>query len=290
VGTDGGSTGDTDDAMASACPPAAEVFPDAWPQGGPACGSEPALSVHRYDDDTFIIRQSLCTSFEAPFIYLLFGEDRVLMEDSGAGGVPIRDVVFDVIAQWLERNDRESIELVLINSHAHGDHVAGNGQFEGVPGVEVVGFGVGDIATFFDIDWPEEAGEIDLGGRVIDVLPIPGHEASHVALYDRNDQLLLTGDTVYPGRLFIDDFQTYTHSLERLTAFSQDNPVCWVLGTHIEMTDQPGVDFQFGVQHHPDEHMLQMTPGHLVEIVDALRDMGNAPRREAHDDFIVFPL
>ena len=34
----------------------------------------PALTVHRDDDDTFIIRESLCTSFAAPFIYLLFAE------------------------------------------------------------------------------------------------------------------------------------------------------------------------------------------------------------------------
>ena len=284
------ATGSDTDVPQLECPAAQDVFPAQWPQGGPACGEEPALTVHRYNDDTFIIRQSLCTSFEAPFVYLLFGEDRVLMEDSGAGGVPMREVVDGVIDQWLQDNDRESIELVLINSHAHGDHVAGNGQFEGAPGVEVVGFGVGDIASFFDIDWPEEAGQLDLGGRVIDVLPIPGHEDSHVALYDQNDRLLLTGDSVYPGRLFIDDFATYTRSLERLVAFTDDNPTCWVLGTHIEMTNEPGVDFEFGALHHPDEHELQLTPAHLSEIVDALHAMADAPRQEAHEDFIVFPL
>jgi hydroxyacylglutathione hydrolase len=272
------------------CPAAAEVFPEVWPQGGPACDREPAIFVHRYDEDTFIFRQSLCTSFEGPFLYLLFGEDRALLEDTGAGGVPIRDAVFDVIGAWLEEHGKDSIELVVMNSHAHGDHVAGNAQFEGQPGVDVVGFGVHDIATFFDIDWPEEAGALDLGGRIVDVLPIPGHEDSHVALYDRNARLLLTGDTVYPGRLFIDDFPTYLTSLERLRDFSSTHPTCWVLGTHIEMTSEPGVDFEFGVTHHPDEHDLQLTPGHLDQIVEALHGMADNPRRERHDDFIIFPL
>jgi len=44
-------------------------FPERWISGGPDCGTEPALQVHAYNRDLFILRQSLCTSFEAPFIY-----------------------------------------------------------------------------------------------------------------------------------------------------------------------------------------------------------------------------
>src|SRR5687768_977690 len=54
-------------------------LPAAWIRGGPDCGEEPDIQVHRYGASTFILRQSLCTSFEAPFLYLLFGEDRVLL-------------------------------------------------------------------------------------------------------------------------------------------------------------------------------------------------------------------
>lgn len=273
------------------CPLAEDVFDVAWPQGGPDCPGEADFVVHQYDADTFILRQSLCTSFEAPFVYMLFGQDRVLVEDAGAGGVAIFDAVRFVVDEWLAAHGRtDDIEILLVNSHAHNDHVAGNDDFAGREGVTVVGFGVDAIETFFDLQWPDETAEIDLGGRTVDLLPIPGHESSHIALYDRRDGLLLTGDAFYPGRLFIDDFDDYVASTDRMVAFADENPVCWVLGTHIEMTDTPGVDFEFGSTHHPDEHVLQLSTDHLSELAAALHDFNGVPVQQAHDDFIIFPL
>jgi hypothetical protein len=49
--------------------------------------TEPKTQVQRIDDDSFVIRQSVRTNFEAPFLYLLFGTDRALLIDSGAGGL-----------------------------------------------------------------------------------------------------------------------------------------------------------------------------------------------------------
>ena len=68
-----------------------------WIDGTQA--SEPQMQVQRYDADTFVIRQSVKTNFEAPFLYLLFGRDQVLMLDSGAGGLKIRPTIDGVIAQ-----------------------------------------------------------------------------------------------------------------------------------------------------------------------------------------------
>jgi glyoxylase-like metal-dependent hydrolase (beta-lactamase superfamily II) len=275
---------------AISCPSAQEAFDVVWPAGGPDCDREPVFAVHRYDQDTFILRQSLCTSFEGPFIFMLFGEDKVLVEDSGAGGVPVVEAVMQVVDQWRAENGKDFIEVVLVNSHAHGDHVAGNALFEAQPGVTVVGIGVQEVSRFFDIDWPQESAELDLGGRIVDVLPIPGHEDSHIALYDRREGLLLTGDTLYPGRLYIDDFPTYVQSIEKLFAFTEAHQVCWVLGAHIEMSRAPGVEFPSGSTHHPEEHVLQLTSEHLNELVKALRAMGDTARRETHEDFVIFPL
>lgn len=274
-----------------ACPDPADVFPAVWPDGS-QCDQEDDLTVHRYDDDTFIIRQSLCTSFEAPFIYLLFGEHTVLVEDSGAGGVAIADKVVEVVEQWkADRGDPTAeIEILLINSHAHGDHVAGNQQFAGLPQVTIIGFQQEQIAEFLDIGWPDESGEIELGGRIVDVVPIPGHEANHVALYDRDTKLLLTGDTLYPGRLFIDEFGDYVQSYRKLADFKLSHPICFALGAHIELSTTPGDDFDFGATEHPDEHELQMHPDQIDEVLDALEAMNGVPRRESHDHFIIFPL
>ncbi|HWB79278.1 MAG TPA: MBL fold metallo-hydrolase [Nannocystaceae bacterium] len=267
----------------------AGTFPAAWPDGTD-CGSEAAIFVHRYDDDTWILRQSLCTSFEGPFMYLMFGDGRVLLEDTGDGGIPIAEVVYGIIDDWLAEQGRASIELVVVNSHAHGDHVAGNPQFEGQPNTVVVTPSVAGVSDYFGIDdWPTQSVPFDLGGRVVDVIPIPGHQQSHIALFDHGTGMLLTGDTLYPGRLYIDDFDAYVASVGRLVDTVAEADVCHVMGTHVEMTDMPGVDFDFGADQHPGEHVLELQWSHLVELRDAVEAM-QFPQIEIHDDFIVYPL
>lgn len=267
-------------------------FPAMWISGNPNCATEPQIQVHAYNPDTYILRQSLCTNFEGPFIYLLFGQDKVLMQDTGAGGIPIAGTVSGIIDDWLADNDMTSIELIVSHSHSHGDHVAGDGQFQGQPDTTVVGLSVSAVSAFFGItSWPTQIVEYDLGGgRIIDVIPIPGHQTAHIALYDRQTGILFTGDTLYPGRLYISSFSTYLSSIQRLVTFIEDRPVCHILGTHIEMTNTPGEDFPFGATSHPDEHPLQLDRTHLLELLDAVRNMQAAPHREDHDDFIVFPL
>ncbi len=266
------------------------AFAAAWIDGT-NCGTEDAIQIHQYDDDTVILRQSLCTNFEAPFIYLLFGDDQVLMLDTGAGGIPVAATVQQIVDQWLAANGRASIEILVTNSHGHGDHTAGNAQMAAVPGATVVGTSQSAVASYFGIvDWPMQIVTHDLGGRLVDVIPIPGHQTAHVALYDHATGWLLTGDTLYPGRLYISDFPTYVQSINRLVDHTADLEVCHVLGTHIEMTNTPGQDFPFAAPTHPDEHPLELTRDHLVELRDAVEAMGNNPVLQAHDDFIVYPL
>jgi len=81
-------------------------------------------------------------------------------------------------------------------------------------------------------DWPNGAAAIDLGGgRVLGVIPTPGHEPSHITLYDQHERLLLTGDTPYPGLLVLDSGQTHRNSIGRFAAFiGASHPVKWLLG------------------------------------------------------------
>src|ERR1700749_3822729 len=101
-----------------------------WIDGTQA--SEPQMQVQRYAADTFVIRQSVKTNFEAPFLYLLFGKDRALLLDTGAGGLPVRPAIDGVIADWL-KGRRASIPLVVAHSHSHGDHRSGDGEFKDRP-------------------------------------------------------------------------------------------------------------------------------------------------------------
>ena len=146
------------------------------------------------------------------------------------------------------------------------------------------------MQAFFGFASLDDVVEYDLGGRVLDVMQIPGHEAAHVAVYDRKYQLLFTGDTLYPGRLYIQTFSDYVDSVDRMVQFvNAGNDVAFVLGTHIEMTTTPGDDFPFAADEHPNEHALELTVDHLLELDAAVKAMGNSPMLEVHDDFIIYP-
>ena len=65
---------------------------------------------------------------------------------------------------------------------------------------------------------------IDLGGRSVTVLFTPGHTPDSLSLFDRDRGLLFTGDTFYPGPIYLftpeTDFQAYKNSVAQLTALS----------------------------------------------------------------------
>ena len=87
--------------------PAAGSLEVAWIHGSPSrkASREPLIQVHHYDEHTVIMRQSKSVSYEAPFLYLLFGNDRALLLDTGAtageGRFPLRATVDELIDGWL---------------------------------------------------------------------------------------------------------------------------------------------------------------------------------------------
>ena len=267
------------------------LFPEHWINGRD-CATEPKGQIHKYNEDLYIIRQSVCTNFEAPFIYLIFGQNKVLMQDSGASDFGQRQLVDTIVEEWLKRNKKESIELVISHSHGHGDHVAGDSLFEGRPFTQIIKKGVQSVKDYFSLEnWPEGVSQIDLGDRLIDVLPLPGHQEAHIALYDHQTQILFTGDSLYPGRIYFKQstFEQYKKSMKRLYQYTQTKKVTYVLGTHIEMTKSPGEDYPFEAKSHRNERQLQLTISHLKELVEAVSAMSLPVRKSVHDDFILYP-
>ncbi len=262
-----------------------------WMTGGPDCLEVPDWQVHAYNEDFYILRQSGCVDYEKPFLYLLFGKEKALLEDTGAEPSDAARAVTGLIAKWLKAKGRASIELIVTHSHSHGDHVAGDGGFRGLPNVTMVPLTVEGTSEFFHIEkWPEGIGHVDLGDRVLDVIPIPGHDKLSLAFYDRETGVLLTGDSLYPGRLYVRDFPAFVRSTERLVEFTKGKIVAHVLGTHIEEMAAPYKDYPVGTKYQPEEHSLDLSRGTLLELADALRSMGGTPVRMAMRDFTVWPV
>ena len=268
-------------------------LPTSFYAGTADCAGVPQFRVHAYNSDFFILRQAACTHYEKPFLYLLFGHDRALLLDTGAGRVDVATPIDTLLRSWLARHGRagESLPLVVAHSHAHGDHVAGDSQFVGRTGVTVVGRDSASVRAFFGVRrWPEELGAIDLGGRVLDVIPIPGHQPASIAVYDRRTRVLLTGDTFYPGRLYVRDTAAFALSIDRLTGFVRTHDVVHLLGAHVEQSRTAYVDYPVGTVDQPDEHALDLGRAQLFELDSVVRTMRGRMTRTLLRDLTVWPV
>jgi len=275
---------------ASASPP--QLFDEPWIDGTQP--QEPAAQVQALDADTFVIRQSLRTNFEAPFLYLFFGRDKALLIDSGAEDGNLRPVVDRLVAEWLAAHQRATIPLVVAHSHSHGDHIAGDRSFRDRPDTVVVGLRPTEVAAFFGIRrWPEEIGTFDLGGRSLSIIPTPGHQIAHIMVYDPKLRILVSGDALYPGRLYVpvNFLGDERASIDRLAAFAATHPIRALLGAHIEMTRTAGQDYAHEVIVHPDEHRLELPVESIAALQTGLKAALDVPDQpQVHDEFIIYPV
>ena len=153
----------------------AGVLPAKWMTGGPKCMEMPAWQVHEYNPNFFILRESGCIHYEKPFLYLMFGRDKALLEDTGAGQVDTAAIVMDLVGKWAKRNNKTSpVPLIVVHSHAHGDHTAGDPGFKNLPNVQLVAATVPELQKAFGLaKWPADAAAIDLGGRLGGLISTP---------------------------------------------------------------------------------------------------------------------
>ena len=203
------------------------------------------FEVYRVADGVFAIYES--GQFEEVISFLVTGDDRALLFDTGLGIGDMRRVV--------ER--LTDLDIVVLNSHTHYDHIGSNHQFETIYGrrtdytlARTGGSAPEAVAEFLKEGWvwkplPEgfvvedyrsrpftishfvDEGEIiDLGGRQLEILNAPGHAPDSICLLDRQNRLLLTGDSFYLAPLYThlegSDFLDYASTASRLAGLADD--------------------------------------------------------------------
>ena len=243
-----------------------------WDPGAEDCkaASHPPLELYRYDARTYILREGLCATWEAPFIYLLIGGSQALLIDTGDVADPKLMPLADTVLALLPVTAQGRLPLLVVHSHSHLDHRAGDPQFDHIPGVQVVESHLDPVRAYFGFkDWPRGSAVIDLGGRIVDVLPAPGHNPAHLIFYDRVTGLLFSGDFLMAARLLVDDIDAYRASARRVADFVRDKPVSYVLGGHIE-EDRAGRLYDWQASYHPDEHALQLGKEEVLALPAAL--------------------
>ena len=244
-----------------------------WQPGAEDCAASPPppLQVHRYNETTFILRQSLCENFEAPLLYLLIGHKRALLIDTGAVEDEAAMPLASTIADLLPQSNGMPFQLLVAHTHRHSDHRAGDAQLAKHLDAEIAPIELEEMVRFYGFNnWPEDTILIDLGGRVVEAIAVPGHMRDHLLFYDPPTGLAFSGDFLLPGRLLVDDIDAYRASADRAVEYLKDKPVTALLGGHIEL-DTSGNVFPRGSTHHLNERALPLTKQDLESLPAALQ-------------------
>ncbi|MGA2099784.1 MAG: MBL fold metallo-hydrolase [Candidatus Sulfotelmatobacter sp.] len=214
--------------------------------------TDPWFEVYKPAPDVFAIYEP--HQAEETIGYLIVGKQRALLFDTGMGISDVKKVTAELT----------KLPIVVLNSHTHDDHVGGNWQFDTIYGMDTdftrknaegsrddaqaeitpdqicgalpKGF---DPKSYVTRPWKitryiHDGERIDLGGRTIEVIATPGHTPDAISLIDRANRLLFTGDTYYPGPIWLfrpeSDFTAYADSISRLNALTP--VVNMILGAH----------------------------------------------------------
>ena len=116
------------------------------------------------------------------------------------------------------------LPLILINTHADPDHISGNGGFDDIymsPKEEGNYRGNGGLGKFHPV---HEGEVIDLGDRPLRIIDIPGHTPGSIAIIDEKNRILVSGDSVEDGNIFLfgprRNMDRYIESMKHLLDFT----------------------------------------------------------------------
>lgn len=166
--------------------------------------------------------------------FLLTGSEKALLIDSGRELHTARD-----IAESLT-----DLPVMLLNTHADGDHTGSNEQFESFymhPDEEAHFRRGGRGGTIIPV---REGDILDLGGRELRIIDLPGHTPGSIAVLDVGNRVLISGDPVQEhGRIFMfgahRNMENYIRSLEHLETFTAEFDEIWP--SHADISISPAL-------------------------------------------------
>lgn len=167
--------------------------------------------------------------------FLIEGLEKAMLVDTGFGTGDIKS-----FAESLTK-----LPIFLINTHTDRDHIGCNDSFEKVMmhPAEVRYYQMKKTDNHTVIEYGEEGDVIDIGNRQFEVIHIPGHTPGSIALLDRKNKLLISGDSVQAGAVFMfgegRDINAYIGSMKKLEGMLSGFET--ILPSHGEIPIQPDI-------------------------------------------------
>ena len=146
-------------------------------------------------------------------MFLLTGTKEALLVDSGMNTPNAKEIAESIT----------ELPVKLINTHADGDHIAGNEAFEAFfmhPKEEANYRFRGKNGKIIPV---QQGDVLDLGDRPLEIIDLPGHTPGSIGILDVNNRVLIGGDSIQDGQIFMfgehRNLSDYITSLEKLSAY-----------------------------------------------------------------------
>ncbi len=206
--------------------------------------SQPWFEVYRIKRDVYAFYEP--GQFEEVLSYLVLGKKNAALIDTGCGIGNVKRLTEELT----------KLPVKVVNTHSHYDHVAQDHLFTDTAMFDApnarqaskVGYSVMEMSHLlaegmlskplpkdFDAEiyhvppftvtwWLKDGDIIDLGDRGLEVIHTPGHSPDSICLLDKRASLLWTGDTFYPGAIYLhlpgSDLDAFINSYARMIELS----------------------------------------------------------------------
>jgi glyoxylase-like metal-dependent hydrolase (beta-lactamase superfamily II) len=212
------------------------------------------FEVVKHKDYLYVIREKLDEldpRYRTKYVnlYLLIGEKKALLIDTGNGLFPLKPVIDEIIG---------TKDLIVVNTHFHFDHRGSNDEFPEIFIHEIekriasLPYDISHIKDSpkeianeyskkgFILNPPskvnplKEGDEFDLGGIIVRIIHTPGHSVGSISLVTNTEELF-TGDTAHYGAMFLSKkrkLHVILESLSKLLRICEDSQINEIYPSH----------------------------------------------------------
>lgn len=157
--------------------------------------------------------------------FLFEGKDSAMLVDTGFGTLPLNEITAQLT----------KLPVFVVNTHTDGDHTGCNGDFQKIymhPAEMDYYVNHNEKLADFSRVYPLWEGDvIDLGHWKFEVLLTPGHTPGSIMLLERDKRMLISGDTIQAGEIFMfgsgRNLPAFRATLEKMAAMSGDFDTIW---------------------------------------------------------------
>lgn len=170
--------------------------------------------IHQLDPQTWLIEEEAQCNV---YMYLLAGEKEAVLIDAGYGTIPLDQIIPSLTA----------LPVTVLCTHGHFDHIGGLGFFptalmhradralyhQHKQEVRIIAPDCIAPDSPEELAWFDKEFTLELGGRTLEVFPVPGHTQGCVAVLDVERRQIFTGDTCCKAAVLLN----FDHSTDLAT-------------------------------------------------------------------------